>query len=72
MAIETPDDITLIKGDANGDKRLSVADVRKIILSIAKNEEYDNDTAWVYDVNSDKNISVADARKLVIILSNKE
>ena len=58
------------KGDANGDGKVSVADARKLVVAIAK-----NDTQALLefgDVNKDGKISVADARKLVVAIAKND
>lgn len=53
-------------GDCNGDGELSVADVRKVIISIAQNK---TDEVYVADMNSDGKISIADARKILVLIT---
>ena len=59
-----------IAGDANGDGNVSVADARKLVVALAK-----NDTQALLefgDVNNDGNISVADARKIVVAIAKND
>lgn len=59
----------LIKGDAFADGKLSVADARKMVVSIAKSE---TDEILSADMNGDGKISVADARKIVVAIAKGE
>ena len=62
-----PTTSAIIKGDCNGDGKVSVADARKIVVAIAKGTQ--NELLEFGDVNGDGKISVADVRKIVIAIA---
>ena len=55
-----------LAGDCNGDGKLSVADVRKVVVSIAQNK---TDEIYVADMNGDGKISIADAKKILALIT---
>ena len=60
----------VVKGDANGDGKVSVADARKLVVAIAKNDTQALLEAG--DINGDGKISVADARKIVVAIAKND
>ena len=60
----------VIKGDVNGDGKVSVADARKLVVAIAKGNT--DGLLEAGDVNNDNKISVADARKIVVAIAKND
>ena len=66
----TNGDTTPQKGDVNGDGKISVADARKLVVAIAKNDT--EELLEFGDVNNDGKVSVADARKIVVAIAKND
>ena len=58
---------TYLKGDVNCDNKISIEDVRIIIVAIA-NGKQDDLLAVRGDTNDDNRVSVADARRLIVAI----
>ena len=59
-----------LKGDVNGDEKISIADARALLVAIANGETDDETLIEVGDLNGDEKISIADARALLVIIAN--
>ena len=56
--------------DINGDGRMSIADARLLIISLAQ-DDIPTEKIDLYDVNDDGRVSVGDARKLLQYIANQ-
>ena len=62
---------TVLKGDVNCDNKISIEDVRMIVVAIA-NGKQDELLGLLGDVNDDGRVSVADARRLVVVINKSD
>ena len=60
-----------LKGDTNGDGKVSVADARSMLVAIAGGNA-DNQYIAIADLNGDGKLSIADARSLLVKIANGE